>query len=274
MRKTLIALGIILGGILYATIGTIIVYLNFNYRVIQTNDGGFLFNIMFICFYHLGVYISAATFGLFLKRERYIASSSLVHGSLCSLVLSFLIILVSSIFFIFSIGSRVFYIYLGIILLFQIVVVRVVYTFEKNKSLKHFLKKIATILLMSLILQLVVCINDFPGVNAPVEVRQKWAYKKFSNYSAMVYSIQESNQIIDQVGQIKFVAPTKGRNLFVVIGGSSGPTSEFTLEVVGEKGTGIAYITTWGRWYITGVCFEYQGKKTELTKWRGSGSCN
>ncbi len=70
-------LGILVASLLYATIWTIILYHNFNYRVIRTNDGGFLFTIMFVCFYHLGVYLSAATFGLFFKRKRNIASSSL-----------------------------------------------------------------------------------------------------------------------------------------------------------------------------------------------------
>lgn len=81
--------------------------------------------------------------------------------------------------------------------------------------------------------------------------------------SAIVNSIKENNHITDKVGHIKFVAPTKGRNLPIDIGASSGPTSQLTLEVVGEKGTGIAYLTTWGG-SIHGLYFKYQGKKTKL----------
>jgi len=213
-----VALGIIFGGILYAITGTILLYFNFNYREIKNYDGAFLFNIMFICFYHFGVYLSAATFKLFLKRERDSASSSLVDSSFWSLGLSCLIILVTSVFFIFSIGSGVFYIYWVIILVFQRLVVCRVYNLANNKSLKHFYKKTATVLLISLILLLVVCRTDFPGVNAPVEVRKRWAYEEFSNYPGTVNFIKKTNQITDQVGQIKFVAPTKGRNLLVYLG--------------------------------------------------------
>ena len=91
----------------------------------------------------------------------------------------------------------------------------------------------------------------------------------FFYLTPIVHSIKESNQITAQVGQIKFIAPTKGRNLYM-LGGDSGTGSELTLEVVGEKGTGIAYINSW--WgSITNLCFEYQGKKIKL--W-SSESCN
>jgi hypothetical protein len=269
-----IALGIVLTSILYATIWTIIFYHNFNYRVLATSeDDVYYCIIMFICFYHLGVYISAATFGGFFKRERAIASPALSSLVYCSIVLvsSLLIIVVSSLFFIFSIGSYIFYIYLAIILILQIGVVHLVYNnFENTKSLKHIFKKTAPVLLISLILLIVVCINDFPGVNAPIAVRQEWAYKKFPGYSIIVDSIERTNEITDKVGQIKFVAPTKGRNLLLRVGAGHMPLSNLTLEVVGEKGTGIAYICTLGGQGIWGISFEYQGKKTKL--W-GSESC-
>jgi hypothetical protein len=265
-----IALGIILTSILYATIWTIIFYHNFNYRVLATSEYDVLYCIiMFICFYHLGVYISAATFGSFLKRERAIASSSL--GFIVLLALNCLIITMSSFFFVFAIGHYIFYIYLGIILLFQILTVRLGYKgFKKNKSLNHLFQKTAPVFLISLILLIVVCINDFPGVNAPIAVRQEWAYKKFPGYSIIVDSIERTNEITDKVGQIKFVAPTKGRNLFLRVGAGHMPLSNLTLEVVGEKGTGIAYICTLGDQGVWGISFEYQGKKTKL--W-GSESC-
>ena len=263
-----ITLGIILASILYATTWTIVFYHNFNYRVLETSNDELLdYIIMFICFYHLGVYISAATFGVFSKRERAIASSALSSIVYCSIVLvsSLLIIVVSLLFFIFSIGSYVFYNYLAIILLLQIGVVRLVYNaLENTKSLKHILKKIAPVLLISLILLVIVCINDFPGVNAPIAVRQEWAYKKFPGYSIIVDSIERTNEITDKVGQIKFVAPTKGKNLFLRVGAGHMPLSNLTLEVVGEKGTGIAYICTLGDQGVLAISFEYQGKKTKL----------
>jgi hypothetical protein len=49
-----------------------------------------------------------------------------------------------------------------------------------------------------------------------------------------------------------------------VTGAGNMPMSNLTLEVVGEKGTGIAYITALGRQGVWGICFEERGKKTQL----------
>lgn len=92
MRKNLIALGITLGGILYAAIWTIIFYFNFNYREIGEADDLIVYSVMFICFYNFGVYISAAIFRLLSKRERDIVPSTLVYGSIRGWVLGFSII--------------------------------------------------------------------------------------------------------------------------------------------------------------------------------------
>lgn len=263
MRKNIIALGTILGSILYAAIWTRILYFAFNYREISTDDEFLFFIIMFICFYHFGIYIIATIFRLSSKRERDIVPSVLVYTSIGGWVL-----LIASTILFSGIPSNIWVIILFLPL--PIVAIRLSCEFEINKytSLTLFLKKIVTVLLINLILLLVVCINDFPGVNASIEVRQKWAYEEFRHYPHIVHTIEKSNQITDKVGKVKLVAPTKGRNIHTVIGGSSGPSSEFTLEVVGEKGTGLAYVSTWGGG-VNGVCFEYQRKKTEVM-----GRCN
>ncbi|HEY9612001.1 hypothetical protein [Allocoleopsis sp.] len=281
MRKPIIALGTFGGGITYAAVWTKILDIAFNYREINAGDGVFLFSLMFICFYYFGLYISAAIFGFFSKRQRDIAPSALpklVYGFLGSFTLSFLITLILFLFVIkpptiFFSDVTFYFIILSIIFILHVLVVRTAYEFETNKSSKYFIVKIATVLLVNLTLLLVVCINDFPGVNAPVEIRQKWAYEKFRYYPSIVCTIKQANQITDKVGQIKFAAPTRGRNLPVIIGGSSGPSSELTLEVVGEKGTGIAYITTWAGG-VHGIYFEYQGKKTKITAWSTIGCEN
>lgn len=145
--------------------------------------------------------------------------------------------------------------------------------FQTNKTVKQFGKQISIALLINVIFLIVVCINDFPGVNAPIEARQNWAYKEFefNGYSTIVNSIERTKEIKDKVGQIRFVAPTKGRNLFFRTGAGNMPLSDLTLEVVGAKGTGIAYTTALGRQGVWGICFEYQGKKTQLGGWE---SCN
>lgn len=219
---------------------------------------------------YIGVYVIAGTiFGLSSKRERDIIPSALVYGSIISLVLITLI----SFSGIFSILGSEYYILFGIAAIFQLVEINTSCLFKSNKyTVKTVsLKDITSAFLLNLILLLVICHNGFPGVNAPIEMRQKWAYKTFSHYPAMMRSIEESNEITDKVGNIKFIGPTKGRNLHYAEGGSSHPASDFTLEVVGEKGTGIAYITTWGG-SVTGVCFEQKGKKIVLSKW-GRRSC-
>jgi hypothetical protein len=72
---------------------------------------------------------------------------------------------------------------------------------------------------------------------------------------------------------MKSVAPTKGKNIFSTTEKLRADSSELTLEVVGEKGTGIAYITTCAG-YISSMCFEYQGKKTRPKPWASGLSCN
>jgi hypothetical protein len=276
MRKTLIALITLFLGILYAAIWTKILDFAFNYRVIENYEGVVIFSGMFIYFYYSGVYLSAAIFSFF-KRERDINSSALglVYSVIKNLTVSFIIVLIITfafnlipldLYFILA------YILLGILLTFYVLVIRTAEEFETNKSLKYFITKIVTVLLVNLILLLVVCSSNFPGVNAPIELRQKWAYKEFSYYSYIVDYIKESNQITAQIGQIIFVAPTKGRNLYIAVGGSSGSPSEFTLEVVGEKGTGTAYVISYNGG-LNGMCFEYQGKKAQVTRW-GSGRCS
>ena len=277
MRKLIIALGTFLGGIIYAAVWTKILDIAFNYREINEGDGFLLFSLMFICFYYFGVYISAAIFRFFSKRERYIVPSALPL-LIGSLIFSFLVTLILALFFVYPpglifIGIVYFFTPLSIILILNILVFHAAYEFELNKSLKYFFAKIATVLLVNLTFLIVVCINDFPGVNAPVEVRQEWAYEKYKPYSQIVNSIQENHDITDKIGQIKSVAPTKGKNIFSTTEKLRADRSELTLEVVGEKGTGIAYITTYAG-YINRMCFEYQGKKTRPKPWDTGLSCN
>lgn len=266
MRKANSALGFFFGSILYAVIWIRIFYFSYNYRKTDDLSYGFiLLPSMFIVFWFFGIYINGTIFRFFSKRERDMAPSRLLYGSVLIFVLSLCLLAVLGIDR-FGIDFWI----LGIILLFQIVGLITASRFQINKSVRHFVGKISSTLLINLILLMVVCINDFPGVNAPIESRQKWAYKEFTSYSFLVDSIKGTNEITDKVGQVKFVAPTKGRNLLFRIGAGNMPISDLTLEVVGEKGTGIAYINALGS-SIWGICFEYQGKTTKL--W-GSQSCN
>jgi hypothetical protein len=82
--------------------------------------------------------------------------------------------------------------------------------------------------------------GSFPGVKAAAEVRQQWAYTQFSDYNEVVDSIKRCQPILERVGSVKVVAPTQGKNYIISDLGSSGHQGELTLEVVGEKGVGVA----------------------------------
>ncbi|HEY9609929.1 hypothetical protein [Allocoleopsis sp.] len=252
MRKLIRGLGIFLGSLLYALIWLRIFYFSYNYRSAESLDYVvILFPFIFIVSFSLGLYINALIFWFFSKRERDIFPSALLERSVIVFVLSICIVAVFGID-IFGIDFWS----LGIILLFPLAGIKVASHSQTNKTLKHFGKEFSSALLINLFFLMVVCINDFPGVNAPVEARQKWAYRELYAYSSIADYIKKDKVITRNIGQIRFVAPTKGRNLLFRIGAGNMVTSELTLEVVGEKGTGIAYITAMGG-YVQDISFEY-----------------
>lgn len=83
--------------------------------------------------------------------------------------------------------------------------------------------------------------SGFPGVNAPAQSRQQWGNKTFTHYENMASTLRSCKVIADRVGSVEFVAPTKGKNV-VAIEGGSGYQGELTLEVVGATGTGVANV--------------------------------
>ncbi len=256
MRKNIITLVTFLGGILYASLGIPILFFAINYRQIQLNEYFALYLVIIFGLYNFGIYITATLFQFYSKRKIDIVPSALAFGSLIGSALGYLVIIL--------LNPPDFVNRLGIVLLFPLVGIRAACAFEVNKSisLTRPLLKISTVVAVNLILLFVVCRSDFPGVNAPIEIRQKWAYEEFRAYSDVVNSIGLCNPITDKVGKIKFIAPTKGRNIHTTEGGS-GDNAELTLEVVGEKGTGIVHLR--GMFVPSPEFFEYQGKKTRVS---------
>ncbi len=82
--------------------------------------------------------------------------------------------------------------------------------------------------------------NDFPTNFASAEARQQWAYAEFSDYKSVVQEIRSCQPLTARLGEIKTVAPTWGRNFTTYDLGSSGHNGEFTLQLIGTKGTGTA----------------------------------
>lgn len=256
MRKNIITLVTFLGGILYASLGIPILFFAINYRQVTLDEYFALYSVMFFCLYHFGIYISATLFQFYSKRKIDIVPSALAFGSLIGSALGYLLFIL--------LNSSNFVNGLGILLLLPLVGIRAACAFEFNKSisLTRPLLKISTVVAVNLILLFVVCRSDFPGVKAPIEIRQKWAYEEFRAYSDVVNSIGLCNPIKTKLGKIKFIAPTKGRNIHTTEGGS-GDNAELTLEVVGEKGTGIVHLR--GMFVPSPEFFEYQGKKTRVS---------
>jgi hypothetical protein len=254
MRKNILALAIFLASILYALIGIPILVFSINYREIRLDNYFTLLSVMIICLYNFGVYISATLIQLSSKRTRDIIPSALTLGSIIGSVMAYLTILMLKPYNVVT---------WGILLLFPLGGIRSTCIFEANKHVSRALPllKISTVILVNLIVLIAVSKTDFPGVQAPIQIRQKWAYEEFSFYRQVVKHIGFCNPIQDKVGKIKFIAPTKGRNIHIAEGGS-GDHSELTLEIVGEKGTGIAHLS--GQFMPSVNFFEYQGKKTRV----------
>lgn len=111
--------------------------------------------------------------------------------------------------------------------------------------------------------------TGFPGAHATTEVRDKWGIKTFpglldreGSLYAGVSAFQGCKPIVDRVGEIQAVAPTEGPNFFSSDFGSNHSQGEFTLEVVGSKGTGIA---NYEYSNFNSVSFTFQGKTEKLS---------
>lgn len=112
------------------------------------------------------------------------------------------------------------------------------------KTRKHNTHALAWLLrlvipITALYLLIILPSGNFPGVAASPEVRQKWAYKEFSDYGKIVNAIQSCKPIHKRVGTVKIVAPTQGKNYTFYDYGSSGHRGEMTLEVIGDQSTGV-----------------------------------
>lgn len=106
--------------------------------------------------------------------------------------------------------------------------------------------------------------RGFPAF-AFAEARQRWAYTEFTDYKYAVSVIQNCEPIKARVGNVKTVAPTWGKNVTVRDPGSSGHRGEFTLEVVGDKGTGVAYASFHIETALYATKFTHEGKTETLT---------
>ncbi|MGB3300206.1 MAG: hypothetical protein WBA76_18240 [Phormidesmis sp.] len=122
----------------------------------------------------------------------------------------------------------------------------------------------AAVMRASVPIGLTVCLyllnySGFPGANASAQARHDWGVKTFGGYDGTMTRLNECKGITRKIGEVTFVAPTAGENVFLTDYGSMHFQGGFTLEVVGTAGTGVAEIPmNGGR-----MSFTHQGKKEE-----------
>lgn len=113
---------------------------------------------------------------------------------------------------------------------------------DRGKRLKKLiLPGVGWIVVFFLIAPILTPKHGFPGADQPIQVRHQWAEAKFGkDYQQAVALLQNCQAIQPIVGNITGIAPTKGKNYSM-----SGPgetVGNFTLEVQGDSGKGVAEI--------------------------------
>jgi hypothetical protein len=83
--------------------------------------------------------------------------------------------------------------------------------------------------------------TDFPGADAPIAERRAWAVKTFNgSYDKIEAYLQHSREVRERLGTIEAMGPTEGLNRTATSPGEL--MGEFTIEVKGAKGTGVAHL--------------------------------
>ncbi|MEG4531141.1 hypothetical protein [Microcoleus sp. D2_18a_D3] len=207
-----------------------------NYREATLGEWFYLWIMTALALYLLGLYTIALVDRQLSEQEMEIEPLFLVFGCIIGLLVGCLPTYLSYPTLPGSFWGLLFPFWLSILGIY------IAGKFKRSKSTSNLIVSLLRILIPSAIALTFILVNNngFPGVAAPAEVRQQWASKEFWNYAGVVNSIKSCQPIIKRVGSVKFVAPTQGQNDVFYDPGSSGHSGEFTLEVVGEKGIGVA----------------------------------
>lgn len=102
--------------------------------------------------------------------------------------------------------------------------------------------------------------TGFPA-NASAQIRAQWGLKHLPSLYGDMSTFQNCKPIVDRIGQIQVVAPTKGPNFSVRDSGSNKFWREIELEVVGSRGTGVVNSRYPGP---SPLSFTYQGKTEQI----------
>jgi hypothetical protein len=263
---------VVLGGFLTACIGLftpVNVYL-LNYRQMNITEWFYLAIIIGLGLYILGISTTAIVLQKTSSFESEIEPSFLVLGGTIGLLVGSLPICLD----LLTQRSYPFVSHFAILIvpisvLLSILGIRIACEFPHRKSNFHrrlLLFKSLIPFLVALLALSFIWLNSssFPGANAALFVRQKWASKEFGGYKEVVETIKTCQPIIKRVGNVKYVAPTSGRNYVIYDPGSSGHSGEFTLEIVGEKGIGVANFSFHIETAVYNSQFTNQGKTEEI----------
>ncbi len=242
MKDNLVALLCTLGGFIVAGLGVKLLpaagYI-LNYRDARIAEWAYLWLATAVLLYLLGVYgIAFLLRQLYPRRSRTFEPAFLVLGSAAGITIG------GSSYLLLS-GGEGFYLPAFLLLLaafcFMLLWTRLACLAKRQKaaSTGRNLIRLVTPTLLVIVL-LIINYNGFPGAYSKAQRREQWANTKFEDYDYVVNAIRSCSAIINRVGDIEAVAPTRGRNVTVRDPGSSGHSGEFTLEVIGKSGIGIA----------------------------------
>lgn len=220
----------------------------------------YLGSIIGLALYLLGISAVAIVLQLISSERSQVEPSFLVLGGIIGLLIGSLPLYIT---------SNSFVTILPVSLLLSIFGIRIACELPRQKSNFHrgvkLLRNFIPPLLAFLALTVIWVHNStFPGVKAASAVREQWAGKEFDEYNSVVNTIKTCQPIIKLLGSVKYVAPTQGRNYVIDDSGSSGHSGEFTLEVVGSKGIGVANFSFHIFTAVSHGQLTYQGIKEEI----------
>lgn len=284
MRKNAISILAVLGGFLAIYIGvfTPVKAYFLNYRELPNLYWLYLESIKILALYVFGIYTTAFVFLQMPSQESDIdiEPSFLVVGGIIGALaalalftrnpLAFVEFFVKSNpwwFLLSVLELRIFVTFNPWLFLLSVLGVRIACQFPRIKS--NFLPIVflsRTFIPFLLTLTFIWLHNSsFPGLTASPVVRQQWAEKEFRGYSEIVNKIKTCPSIINRVGNVKYVAPTRGFNYVQGEEVSSGYHGQFTLEVIGDRGIGVSNFSFYTVTAFPGHSqFTYQGKTEKI----------
>lgn len=240
MKDNAVALMSTLGGLVLVGLELSPLFSLENYRQVHSSGGVYLWIATIYVFYLLGVYgISLLLRQTYPRRSRTFEPSFLVLSSgLGCLVSSLLFVWIA---FYRPAWQRPWLSILPLLAILSIMLLctRLGFWIKRRKTAGRqgtLLRLVVPALLIAALFW--IYNGDFPTNFASAEARQQWAYTEFTDYPSVVQEIRSCQPLTARLGEIKTVAPTWGRNFTIYDQGSSGHRGEFTLQLIGTKGTG------------------------------------